>query len=125
MKYLLIALFSLHFGVVNASETRSQSVTILNAATATGAGSQFGVPEAEKTFHVSGFTTAGAGSATVKIQVSNDLTKPWVDLATVTLTLGTTPVSDGFATQSSWLWVRANVTALSGTGASVSASLGY
>jgi len=42
----------------------------------------------------------------------------WVLLATITLS-GTLQAADGFATISNWKWVRANVTAITGTGASV------
>jgi len=43
----------------------------------------------------------------------------WVLLGTISLT-GTAEASDGFATASAWKWVRASVTAISGTGAAVS-----
>jgi CHASE2 domain-containing sensor protein len=42
----------------------------------------------------------------------------WVLLGTITLT-GTTEASDGMATAASWKWTRMNVTAISGTGATV------
>jgi len=71
------------------------------------------------TFQAYGTTTAGAGAATIKIQVSNNETD-WLDLGTISLTLATTSSSDGFAAEAPWQYVRANVTALSGTGASVS-----
>ena len=97
---------------------------ILTDRTTTGAGAAFPTANVNMvSFHVSGKTTAGAGAATVKIQVSND-GLVWLDLATVTLTLSTTATSDGFATQAPWVFTRANVTALSGTGASVSVVMG-
>lgn len=67
---------------------------------------------------VAGRTTAGAGAATVNIEVSNDNVN-WLVAFTVTLVLGTTPTSDGQALIARWEWVRANVTALSGTGATI------
>ncbi len=61
----------------------------------------------------------GAVTATVKIEVSNNPTLcGWVVLATFTLS-GTTTATDGFASEASWLFYRGNVTALTGTGATV------
>jgi len=53
-------------------------------------------------------------SVAARFQDSN-----WVTLGTISLS-GTTSASDGFATASSWKWVYANVSAISGTGATVS-----
>jgi type 1 fimbria pilin len=52
----------------------------------------------------------GGGSATVKIQASAD-NRSWLDLATITLS--TTTPSEGFSSEVPWLYVRANVTAVS------------
>ncbi len=91
---------------------------MLYNATTTGAGdAQYLRPLSA--FQAFGTTTSGSGAATIKIQVSNNKID-WLDLGTITLTLGTTSTSDGFASDACWVWVRANVTALSGTGASVS-----
>jgi hypothetical protein len=66
-------------------------------------------------------TVAGTGavSATVLIEVSNDGTN-WCStpLGTVSIS-GTTSATDGFATNASWKWHRANISAISGTGATV------
>ena len=62
-------------------------------------------------------TLSAAATATGKVQTRFQANK-WVSLGTVTLT-GTLENSDGFATASGWKWVRVNVTAISGTGASV------
>jgi hypothetical protein len=51
----------------------------------------------------------GGGSATVKIQASND-NKSWLDLATISLTAAAP--SDGFSSEVPWIYVRANVTAV-------------
>jgi hypothetical protein len=91
---------------------------LLSAATSTGAGSSANAVCVDRTFQAVGVTTAGAGAATIKIQVSNDDTN-WIDLGTITLTLSTTDATDGFASQAAWQHVRANITAISGTGASV------
>ena len=60
----------------------------------------------------------GAVAATVNIEVSNDNVN-FLVLGTVALT-GTTSASDGFASQAQWGYIRANITAISGTGAAVS-----
>ena len=75
-------------------------------------------------FHAYGSTTAGAGAATINIYVSNDN----VDFSTlagiIPLTLSTSVSGDGFVSLGSWRYVRANVSAISGTGAKVSVIMG-
>jgi hypothetical protein len=94
--------------------------TIMLTAEATGAGSGFSMPDNGNTsFQVSGSTTSGAGAAIVDVEVSNDGDN-WDNLGTITLTLGTASTSDSFSTLGAhWELVRMNVTAISGTGASV------
>lgn len=67
----------------------------------------------------------GAVTASVDIEVSNDGTY-WVDTVAGTISLsGTTSHSDGFTTtEAPWKYVRANVTAISGTGATVNVTMG-
>lgn len=96
--------------------------TLLNGVTATGAGSGYRVIGKDRTFQANGTTTAGAGSATVKVQVSNN-NVDWIDAGTITLTLATTSSSDGFASDAAWAHVRGNVTAISGTGASITLTM--
>jgi hypothetical protein len=77
------------------------------------------------TFQAYGTTTAGGGTVTVLIQGSNiDLDAAFITIGTITLTLGTTVTSDGFVTSAPWKYVRANVSAISGTGASVNVLMG-
>jgi len=97
--------------------------TLLSDKTATGAGDAYSVPNSKRTFQADGTTSSGAGSATVKVQVSNDNSN-WIDLGTITLTLATTSSSDGFSSDAPWRYVRGNVTAISGTGASVNLYMG-
>lgn len=97
---------------------------LVNGVTATGAVPVVATCAASgTTFQAFGTTTAGSGAATVVIQVSNDGAN-WIDLGTITLTLGTSATTDGFAALAAWAFVRANVTAISGTGASVSVYMG-
>lgn len=72
----------------------------------------------EKTFQATVTTTAGNGSATVNIEVSNDQVA-WIVLTTITLASASSPVSDGFPSNAAWGYYRANVTAISGTNAAL------
>jgi hypothetical protein len=72
----------------------------------------------EKAFHIIHSTTSGAGAAVVVVQVSNDATN-WLDAATFTLTLSTTPTSEAFCRNGPWKYVRGKVNSISGTGASI------
>ena len=66
----------------------------------------------------------GAVTATVVFDVSNDSVN-WCTTVLGTITLsGTTSSSDGFTTTAPWKYVRARVTAISGTGATVTANIG-
>lgn len=69
-------------------------------------------------------TGTGALSATIDIEYSNDGVNPCATVGgTITLS-GTTLVSDGFASTAAWKYVRVNVTALSGTNATVKVLMG-
>jgi hypothetical protein len=62
-------------------------------------------------------TGTGAVTATIIIEVSNDGTNA-VGTSAGTITLsGTTTASDGFVMNAGWKFIRARVTALTGTGA--------
>src|SRR5690242_1869997 len=66
----------------------------------------------------------GAIGATVAIQVSNDgINAISTVLGTITLS-GTTVASDGFSSTSSWKYVRAVISAPSGTISSISVLMG-
>jgi hypothetical protein len=97
---------------------------LLAAATTTGAGTAWQGPSGEKTYQASGTTSAGAGAATILIQGSNDGSN-WDLIGTHSLTLATTTSSDSFLSNDRYKFVRANVTAISGTGAVVSETMGY
>lgn len=98
--------------------------TLLSAKTATGAGAIFNcADDGKRTFQADGTTSSGAGSATITVEVSINKVD-WMTLGTVTLTLATTSSSDGFASDAAWPYVRGNVTAISGTGASVNLRMG-
>lgn len=133
MRYGLIAIIGLVLTLGTPARAQQRTVfpstAILTGATAVVAGEAFRPATVFRTFHVYGATTAGAGAATVIVEVSN-ISPPsaangdWILLGTVTLTLGTTRTSDGFGSSLPWTHVRARVTAISGTGASVDVRMG-
>jgi hypothetical protein len=104
---------------MNSNSAIVEATALLTAATATGAGS--GIPgiAATKTYQAHGTTTAGAGAATILVQGSNDGTN-WNTIGTISLTLATTTSSDSFNSEDRYRHLRGNVSAISGTGASVS-----
>lgn len=74
-------------------------------------------------------TGTGSVSATVTMQVSNEnetgqgLKSNWITLATISLS-GTTTATDGFATIATWRYIRAVVSSISGTGATIEVLMG-
>jgi hypothetical protein len=99
------------------------AVKLLDGAIATGTGEEHGPNTADRTFQASGTTSAGAGSAVVTIQFSNDKVN-WINGTTITLTLGTTSTTDGFVSDAPWRYVRANLTTITGTNAAVTVWMG-
>lgn len=97
---------------------------LLTAAIATGAGSAVQNLAGVKTYQADGTTSAGAGAATILVQGSNDGTN-WDTIGTITLTLATTTSSDSFASDDRYAHIRGNVSAISGTDASVNLSMGF
>lgn len=98
---------------------------LLTEATTVAAGSTLVNPNAQKTYQANGVTSAGAGAATILVQGSNDNGASWDTIGTITLTLGTTRTSDSFTSADRYSQVRGNVTAISGTDASVNLVMGY
>ena len=78
---------------------------------------------AKRTFQATGATSAGAGAATVNVQASNDGVN-WILIATISLVLSTTSATDGLASDAPWRYVRADLSALSGTDATVTVTMG-
>lgn len=106
------------------------STQLLTNVTATGAGTKYSLRCVNRTFQAMGATSSGSGSATVVIEASNKETPvegtnvDWTTLGTITLTLGTTQTNDAFVSAASYRWIRARVSAISGTGATVNAYTG-
>lgn len=116
--FLLLALFSLPV-------IAADPVTLLSNKTATTTITQCPpIAGGKMTFAANGTTTAGSGSATVIVQGTHNQNNGWVTLGTITLTLGTTVVADGFVTDAPWTLVCGYVSAISGIGASVSLTAG-
>ena len=82
-------------------------------------------PNLYQTFQAAGTTTAGAGAATILIQVSNN-NSDWITMGTITLVLGTTSTSDGFASNAAWKYVRAfiDMAGVTGTNGTVTVTMG-
>lgn len=97
--------------------------TLLDAVTSTGVGTS--IPSrlypGAKSFQA---TVLGSGAVTaeVDIEVSND-DEHWMVLGTISLS-GTAVDTDGFASSAAWAFHRANLTAITGTGANVTVKMG-
>ena len=80
--------------------------------------------DSSATFQATVNGTSGTVTATIDIEVSNN-EEDWISMATISLS-ASAPVadSDGFASNASWAFVRANLTAITGTGASVTVVMG-
>lgn len=96
------------------------SATLLNAVTVTGVGDAVRL-RGPATFQAYVVGTGSVG-ATIKIQVAN-IAGQWLDAGTITLS-GTTSATDGFALAVPWALCRANCTAISGTGATLTVAVG-
>lgn len=104
--------------------SRRTSVTVaLNAVIAPVASEAFEA-DASLTWQATGQTTAGAGTATVIIEGSNDGGNTWVLIGTLTMVLSITTDTEGLAQNAHWEKVRANLTAISGTDATVTVYMG-
>lgn len=98
---------------------------LLANAQTTGAGPIVDNIKGTKTFQAWGSTTAGTGAVAVEVQGSTNGGESWDRLGTISLTLGTATTSDGFTSDDRYVDYRANVTAISGTGAKVYLNASY
>ena len=100
-------------------------VNLLDAATTTATGNGYSGHADYKTYSLWGKTTAGAGSVTAEIEGSNNGGLSWdaTAIGTITVTLSTSYASDSFTSTDRFEMVRARITAISGTGATVSAEM--
>jgi len=124
MKILLSMVMLLVSMSVFAGMGKVKTISIVSAATATGAGTAFQPLESKRTFHGVGSTSAGAGAATIGIEVSNNGTD-FIEVDELSLTLATADSSgDLFYLDAPYRYVRGNVKTISGTGASVDLIMG-
>ena len=91
--------------------------------TTTGTG-KFQYKDSPYTTYQAVLTGTGALTASINIEYSNDGVNPCATVGGTISLSGTTTVSDGFTSNSPWKYVRANVTAISGTGATVQVWMG-
>src|SRR5574338_494468 len=103
MKLLSIFLSAFLVGSLSFAGLQNTSVKILNAATATGAGSVYPYNGPYGTVQCYGTTSSGTGSVAVLVQVSNGASPAtgtsvdWITAGTITLgSLATTQTTDGF-----------------------------
>ncbi len=94
-------------------------LSILENATATGAGGWVFKDAPLSSVQAFGSTTSGSGATVVSIEATNNTNGSYIVIGTISLTLGTTVTTDGFIIQAPWKYIRGNVTSISGTGASV------
>jgi hypothetical protein len=120
MKKLLIGLALL---LVTSVASAGPTTTLLLNATTTGAGTGVnyslfggGVPIPNR--WIQAVITGSTPTATVEIDGSNDNVN-WVPLATITLPTGAGAFTDAVATTQTAKYLRGNIKAISGTGASV------
>ena len=105
------------------------TMVLLNNATTTVTGTpqnvqSLRIPVDNKTFQASGQTSTSTGAASVLVEVSNDNAN-WITMGTISLTLGTTPTTDGFVSSANWTYVRGRVASITaGVGATVSLFMG-
>jgi expansin (peptidoglycan-binding protein) len=102
---------------------RNVSRTLLSNVIATGASASVNLYSSRFTLQSSGTVTANSGAATILCEVSNDNVN-WTSLGNVSLTLGTVSTNNTITVDAKFVWVRANVTAISGTNATVSVIMG-
>lgn len=95
-----------------------------SGATATTSGAQLEPWHTNRTFEAYGTTSTGAGTADIVIEVRNSENSAWLTMGTISLTLGTTVTADGFTSNRAWRYVRARVSSISGTDATVFADMG-
>ena len=106
------------------SESQAESYEVITDSTTAVTSAAMLLGTDSKTFQAKGTTTAGVGAATIIIEVTNDTTWPWITLGTLSLVLGTVAVTDGIAMAAGWKYVRARLSAISGTDAKVSVAIG-
>lgn len=100
-----------------------RTATLLGGATAVSTGDWFSVPAGKSKRSYQGVVRGtGALTATILIEASNDESNA-VAIGTITLS-GNDLVTDGGLSDGEWAYVRARVSAITGTGATVNVTMG-
>lgn len=101
----------------------TEQLLVTTSGSATGIGH---TPPGDELTILASLVGTGAVTCTVVIEVTNDVsvTTSWLTMGTITLS-GTTTAQDGFATQTKWAAIRARTSAISGTGATLTVTMGY
>ncbi len=107
----------------SATDKPNNVIQMMNVETSTGDSEIFTINPLSRTFSAKVVGT-GAVTATIIIYVSNTGDDDdWATAATITLS-GTTSDSAGFAMNAKWAYTYAEISAISGTGAAVTVTLG-
>lgn len=99
----------------------AQAIPLFTGRTSTGACAARNAPGPGATIHAT-VTGTGSVAATVVVQVGN-IQNQWLDLGTLSLS-GTTTATQGLALDAHWVYIRVNITVLTGTGATVDVVMG-
>jgi hypothetical protein len=104
----------------NGANKTPENIILLNQGTTGDSGSYTGAYGIK---HFQGTVTGtGAVTATIDVEVSTDDTN-WVVMGSIVLS-GTDSATDAFASDTNWPYVRGNLTAISGTGAEATLTMG-
>ena len=102
---------------------KTSTQALLTNATTTGAGNSFEPWGDTRTYGATGVCD-DSGTAVISIEVRNDSNAAWILMGTITITLSPTASGDGFSSIVPWKYVRARITSLSGTNATISVFMG-
>lgn len=100
---------------MNVKLAGAPSSTALGIFTAATTGTTCKLPSLYTTFQATGIMSAGTGAGVVDIEVSNDEVD-WITMGTISLSLSTTSVTDGFAANANWRYIRAKATTVTANG---------
>lgn len=98
-------------------------VTTIGTFAAPATGTTYPVGMRGRTLQAVLTTSAGNGSATVIVEVSNDGTN-FVTAGTITFASAASPQTDGFTILAPWAFIRGRCTAIAGTNASLAVLMG-
>lgn len=98
--------------------TRLKPVTMLNAVSATTTGSAVSFNNRGVSFQATGILAASTGTAVINIMVSNNNSN-WMTLGSITLSLTTSAISDGFDSAAGFAYYRADIHTINAAGSTL------